>query len=50
MKELRMRGPLMEEFIDSPEMDIMVREVPRVLQRVLERALERKKSKAKTKK
>ena len=42
-----MKGPLMEESMDSPEMEMMFHELPRMLQHRLERTLPSRKSKTK---
>lgn len=41
-EKMWMRGPHMEELIDSPEMDMMMHEFPHMLRHVLQLAVERK--------
>ena len=41
-EKMLIRSPLMEEFIDSPEMDMIMHEFPHMLHHVLERSIERK--------
>lgn len=48
IENIARRGPFMEKFIDSPEMDMMVHEFPRMLGHRLEMALESKKNLART--
>ena len=43
-----MRGPWMEEWMDGPEMDMMMHEFPRMLHHCLERALEQRKTAVKS--
>lgn len=42
MEKILMRGPFMEELVDSPETDMIMHEFPHMLHHVLQRALERK--------
>lgn len=46
-EKLLMGGPLMEELIDSPEMDMILHEFPHILRHVLHRAIQAKKPIAK---
>ena len=45
-EKMLMRGPHMEEIIDSPEMDMMMHEFPHMLRHVLQMTMERKRKPA----
>jgi len=48
-EKMLMRGPIMEELIDSPEMDMMMHEYPHMLCHVLRRTIKKKQSSMKKK-